>query len=86
MFFSEILPLVEFVLEDDITDQEAIRLIETPVDNNVENSKGWEQEVSDTHQTLRITNDTEEDPFTSKFGTYEVSYFILYDFIVYLRM
>lgn len=66
------------MLEDDITDQEAIRLIEAPVDSKTENLDGWEQEVSDTHQTLRIANDSEEDPFTAKFVTYEVLTGIMY--------
>lgn len=66
----EILPLVEFVLEDGISHQEAMRLIET--DDALENEDGWKQEVSDTRQTLRITDEQEEDPFSTKFVAYEV--------------
>lgn len=71
----EILPLVEFQLEEGITDVEAVRLIETPIMNNSdENNGGWKQEITDTHQTLQIDFENEvEDPFTARLINFEVT-------------
>lgn len=72
---TEILPLVEFILEDGITDIEAVRLIETPIEvNKTEKggSDGWKQEVTDTHQMLRLDDEIKEDPFAGKLLSYEV--------------
>lgn len=67
----EILPLVEFVIEDGVSDIEAVRLIDTPVDKSTK-TEGWKQEVSDTHQMLRLDDESEEDPFGGKLLNYEV--------------
>ena len=62
----ELLPLVEFQLEEGISDEEAVRLIETPLVEAKENDE-WQEEVSENQQTLQLTNHEEEkDPFASK--------------------
>ncbi|CAG9855625.1 unnamed protein product [Phyllotreta striolata] len=64
----ELLPLVEFRLDEDITDEEAARLIETPsVDKKEAN---WEENISENQQTLRLEaeNPAGPDPFTWKPG------------------
>uniref|UniRef100_A0A8C1VX78 Intraflagellar transport protein 122 homolog n=1 Tax=Cyprinus carpio TaxID=7962 RepID=A0A8C1VX78_CYPCA len=56
----EVLPLVEFYLEDDISDEEAVSLIDLEVPRVQTNSKS---------QCLRMddgTEDPEDDPFTAK--------------------
>lgn len=61
----ELLPLVEFVLEDGISDDEAVRLIETPVVEKKE--ENWKEDIAENQQTLQLENVTEgEDPFASK--------------------
>lgn len=69
IYFSipEILPLVEFILPDDISDLEAVRLIETPPTDGID-GETWKQEISDDQQTLHLdsSEDDERDPFTSK--------------------
>lgn len=59
--FPELLPLVEFQLEDGISDSEAIRLIESPPSIDEKNNTEWIQELSDTTQTLQINENTSED-------------------------
>lgn len=69
------MPLVEFVLEDGITDIEAVRLIETPVESDISKKgegDGWKQEVSDTHQMLRLDEEVKQDPFAGRLLGYEV--------------
>ncbi|XP_057655488.1 intraflagellar transport protein 122 homolog isoform X2 [Diorhabda carinulata] len=62
----ELLPLVEFHLEENISDQEALRLIETPVE--VKKEENWKENISETQQTLQLEVPPEEepDPFTTK--------------------
>lgn len=65
----EILPLVEFHLEDSITDIEAVRLIETPPGDKDHNMKDeWRQEINENAETLQLDADYEEpkDPFTTR--------------------
>uniref|UniRef100_A0A8C2J8G4 Intraflagellar transport protein 122 homolog n=1 Tax=Cyprinus carpio TaxID=7962 RepID=A0A8C2J8G4_CYPCA len=62
----EVLPLVEFYLEDDISDEEAVSLIDLEVPR-VQTNSSW-QEMSKS-QCLRMddgTEDPEDDPFTAK--------------------
>lgn len=69
------MPLVEFQLEDGITDTEAVRLIETPSSKKKEDkSNAWKQEVTDSHQTLQLdfNEEPDEDPFTAKLINFEV--------------
>lgn len=62
----ELLPLVEFRLEEGIGDEEAVRLIETPMVEKKE--ENWKENISENHQTLQLETPHEEepDPFTSK--------------------
>lgn len=57
-----------------MTDVEAVRLIETPVDKTKKTeSDGWKQEVAETHQMLRLDDEIPEDPFAGKLLNYEVN-------------
>ena len=58
----EILPLVEFQLQDGITDQEALRLIET----DVKPDQAVEEE-----NVMRMEENIGEDPFTTKLLTFQ---------------
>ncbi|NXV77562.1 IF122 protein, partial [Atlantisia rogersi] len=66
----EVLHLVEFYLEDGITDEEAVALIdlEAPRLNKRENK--WQETTSDHAQSLRLDDSTDltedDDPFTAK--------------------
>ncbi|KAM9227602.1 intraflagellar transport protein 122 homolog isoform 3-T3 [Leptosomus discolor] len=66
----EVLHLVEFYLEDGITDEEAVALIdlEAPRSNKRENK--WQEMMSDHAQSLRLDDNTDAvedtDPFTAK--------------------
>ncbi|XP_076202856.1 intraflagellar transport protein 122 homolog isoform X2 [Aptenodytes patagonicus] len=66
----EVLHLVEFYLEDGITDDEAVALIdlEAPTLNKRENK--WQEMMSDHAQSLRLDDNTDitedDDPFTAK--------------------
>ncbi|NWU42672.1 IF122 protein, partial [Hylia prasina] len=67
----EVLHLVEFYLEDGITDEEAVALIdlEAPRVNKKENK--WQEMLSDHTQSLRLDDSTDiiiedDDPFTAK--------------------
>lgn len=71
------------MLEDGITDIEAVRLIETPAEidkGKKAESDGWKQELSDTHELLRLDDEVKEDPFAGKLLNYEV-YSSSYDVI-----
>ena len=48
VYFVEVLPLVEFFLEDDITDEEAMQLLESepPRRKNPDKQDGWRQETT----------------------------------------
>ncbi|XP_077073746.1 intraflagellar transport protein 122 homolog isoform X2 [Siphateles boraxobius] len=64
----EVLPLVEFYLEEDISDEEAVSLIDLEVPR-VERSSGWQEMSSGESQCLKLddgTEDPEDDPFTAK--------------------
>lgn len=61
---------MEFKLEDDVSDEEALQLIEAPVVNG-EGSDGWKQGGGDTFQTLQF-EETLSDPFTANLMNFEV--------------
>ena len=63
----EVLPLVEFSLPDDVTDEEACRLIET----SSMTSSTIEYRDSMT-QSLKLDDDVIKDPFDSGLITYDV--------------
>ncbi|XP_073675916.1 intraflagellar transport protein 122 homolog [Garra rufa] len=64
----EVLPLVEFYLEDDISDEEAVSLIDLEVPR-VERNSSWQEMSSGESQCLKLDDgneDPEDDPFTAK--------------------
>ena len=68
---AEVLPLVEFTLENDIDDEDASRLIGSRVKMSNKTNE-WQDANT---QTLRINDDEdEEDPFTAKLLSFEVTY------------
>lgn len=66
---------MEFVLEEGITDEEAVKLIETPPSTGAGREKkgdGWVQTKSDTFQMLQFDENQTVDPFTVKLVNFEV--------------
>lgn len=55
--------MIEFQIDDDIKDEEALRLIETPVIERKEDK--WKEEITENRQTLQLEHheDDEKDPF-----------------------
>nr|XP_005997893.1 PREDICTED: intraflagellar transport protein 122 homolog [Latimeria chalumnae] len=65
----EVLPLVEFYLEDGIEDEEAVSLIDLEVPRTDKRNDRWQEMRSEDAQTLRFDDDVENqdnDPFTAK--------------------
>lgn len=67
----EVLPLVEFTLEDDITDEEAVRLIETPPSSKPNNNGDWVSSENENFQTLQLDDNASVDPFTAKLVNFD---------------
>lgn len=59
--------MVEFQLENGISDEEALKLLEAPGSL----SEGWTQRVDDYSQTLRL-EESVPDPFTARLVSFEV--------------
>ncbi|KFP11865.1 Intraflagellar transport protein 122, partial [Egretta garzetta] len=66
----EVLHLVEFYLEDGITDEEAVALIDLEAPRRNKREKKWQEMMSDYAQSLRLDDNTDiiedDDPFTAK--------------------
>ncbi|NWY51393.1 IF122 protein, partial [Chionis minor] len=66
----EVLHLVEFYLEDGITDEEAVALIDLEAPRLNKREKKWQEMMSDNAQSLRLDDNTDsiedDDPFTAK--------------------
>ncbi|XP_057239093.1 intraflagellar transport protein 122 homolog [Malurus melanocephalus] len=66
----EVLHLVEFYLEDGITDEEAVALIDLEAPRVSKRENKWQEMTSDNAQSLRLDDSTdyieEDDPFTAK--------------------
>ncbi|XP_025930637.1 intraflagellar transport protein 122 homolog isoform X3 [Apteryx mantelli] len=66
----EVLHLVEFYLEDGITDEEAVALIDLEAPRLNKRANKWQEMMSDNAQSLRLDDDTDitedDDPFTAK--------------------
>ncbi|KAM9657214.1 intraflagellar transport protein 122 homolog isoform 7-T10 [Morphnus guianensis] len=66
----EVLHLVEFYLEDGITDEEAVALIDLEVPRLNKRENKWQEMMSDHAQSLRLDDNTDiiedDDPFTAK--------------------
>lgn len=74
---KEILPLVEFALEEGITDEEAVKLIESPptLGKSKESKQdGWVQSEGENYQMLHFEENSFSDPFTSKIVNFEVGF------------
>ncbi|NXK98110.1 IF122 protein, partial [Formicarius rufipectus] len=66
----EVLHLVEFYLEDGITDEEAVALIDLEAPRVSKGENKWQEMMSDHAQSLRLNDSTDiiedDDPFTAK--------------------
>nr|XP_055048391.1 intraflagellar transport protein 122 homolog isoform X4 [Misgurnus anguillicaudatus] len=65
----EVLPLVEFYLEEDISDEEAVSLIDLEVPRVEGKAASWQEMSSGESQCLKLDDrveDPEDDPFTAK--------------------
>ncbi|XP_065701587.1 intraflagellar transport protein 122 homolog isoform X2 [Patagioenas fasciata] len=65
----EVLHLVEFYLEDGITDDEAVALIDLEAPRSNKGKNKWQETMSDQAQSLRLEDNTDiedDDPFTAK--------------------
>ncbi|XP_066183218.1 intraflagellar transport protein 122 homolog [Sylvia atricapilla] len=67
----EVLHLVEFYLEDGITDEEAVALIDLEAPRVSKRENKWQEMLSDQTQSLRLDDSTDiiiedDDPFTAK--------------------
>ncbi|XP_071406264.1 intraflagellar transport protein 122 homolog isoform X2 [Pithys albifrons albifrons] len=66
----EVLHLVEFYLEDGITDEEAVALIDLEAPRVSKRENKWQETMSDHAQSLRLDDSTDiiedDDPFTAK--------------------
>ncbi|XP_031977084.1 intraflagellar transport protein 122 homolog isoform X2 [Corvus moneduloides] len=66
----EVLHLVEFYLEDGITDEEAVALIDLEAPRASKRENKWQEMMSDHAQSLRLDDSTDiiedDDPFTAK--------------------
>lgn len=66
----EVLPVVEFQLETGISDEEAVKLLDTPTTQ----SEAWTQSLDTNTQSLRLDEAVTSlpDPFTARLVTFEV--------------
>ncbi|CAH1783917.1 unnamed protein product [Owenia fusiformis] len=73
----EVLPLVEFVLEDGVEDEEAVRLIDLePPRKRNKTGSDWQEQKSGYGESLRLDDNQgdepgDEDPFTARLMTFE---------------
>ncbi|XP_022096034.1 intraflagellar transport protein 122 homolog isoform X1 [Acanthaster planci] len=72
----DILPLVEFVLEEGITDEEAVSLIQMePMRKSGQRGDGWQESTVGGAQSMRLdeysNEGAEEDPFTARLLSFE---------------
>ncbi|XP_075229721.1 intraflagellar transport protein Oseg1 isoform X2 [Lycorma delicatula] len=67
----EVLPLVEFQLENGISEEEAMRLLETPAPESEQ--EPWSQRIEDNFQAMRLEEDSPAipDPFTARLISFE---------------
>lgn len=65
---------MEFKLENGISDEEALRLIETPGSSS-EQTGIWNQRLEENFQSMRLdeTSVNMSDPFTARLVSFEVS-------------
>lgn len=82
LYLSEILPLIEFQLEDNISDTEALKLIQNSYDENkLKESENKSQKMN----TLILDEESQDqsvDPFTYKLMNFEVKLLSTLMFII----
>ncbi|XP_073975880.1 intraflagellar transport protein Oseg1 isoform X2 [Rhodnius prolixus] len=67
----EVLPLVEFYLEEGLSESEAIRLLESPSDDN---DSSWTQNIDSNVQSMRLDESSPRpDPFSARIISYDGS-------------
>jgi len=71
VYFAEVLPIVEFELEEGLSDEEAVRLIEAPATSGGGNQ--WSSSQGEDYQVLQLQEEVAPDPFTLRLTNYEVS-------------
>lgn len=74
LYFVEILPIIEFYLEDDISDAEAIKIIRSSYSENKLKESHIESHNVDTLVLEEEFQDQSIDPFTYKFVHNKVCY------------
>ncbi|XP_052090245.1 intraflagellar transport protein 122 homolog isoform X2 [Mytilus californianus] len=71
----EVLPLVEFVIEEGITDEEAVQILDLSIPKEKKEEKKWHESRMGQAQTLRLGDEADEpeedDPFTAKLHSFE---------------
>ncbi|KAK3103245.1 hypothetical protein FSP39_017787 [Pinctada imbricata] len=73
----EVLPLVEFVLDSSLTDEEAVQILDLSIPKPKKGERGnWQESRVGQAQTLRLGDDPEEaddedDPFNTKMMTFD---------------
>lgn len=71
----EVLPLVEFVLEDGITDEEAVQILDLSIPKQKKEKSNWQEGRMGNAQTLRLgaepEDDEPDDPFTARLMTFD---------------
>ena len=58
--FTEVLPLVEFVLEDGITDEEAIQILDLSIPKQKKEEKNWQESRMGSILLCYINNTTSD--------------------------
>ncbi|XP_059169667.1 intraflagellar transport protein 122 homolog [Physella acuta] len=72
----EVLPLVEFVLEEGMTDQEAVHILDMSIPKQKKKGGPWSETKMGNFQSLRLGEEApeeDEDPFTARLKSYNES-------------
>ncbi|XP_078340377.1 intraflagellar transport protein 122 homolog isoform X7 [Crassostrea virginica] len=73
----EVLPLVEFVIDSSLTDEEAVQILDLSIPKQKKEDRGWKEGRIGHAQTLRLgqadedDEPEEEDPFSAKLMTFD---------------
>lgn len=82
--FLEVLPLVEFYLEEGLSESEAIRLLESPSDDN---DSSWTQNIDSNVQSMRLDESSPRpDPFSARIISYDVMLFFMKIFLIFKQV
>ncbi|KAK0064191.1 intraflagellar transport protein 122 [Biomphalaria pfeifferi] len=69
----EVLPLVEFVIDESLTDQEAIHILDMSIPKKKKKTGPWAETKTNNFQSLRLGDqapEEDEDPFTARLKSY----------------